>query len=79
MLERAAELCTDKSVVENLKTVMERSRTLAQGAYSVVYDKSLVRGMGYYTGMVFEIASDKFKMCIRDRCWRRSFPNLRAA
>ena len=61
MLERAAELCTDKSVVENLKTVMERSRTLAQGAYSVVYDKSLVRGMGYYTGMVFEIASDKFK------------------
>ena len=60
MLERAAELCTDKSVAENLKTVMERSRTLAQGAYQVVYDKSLVRGMGYYTGMVFEIASDQF-------------------
>ena len=60
MLERAAELCTDKSVVENLQTVIERSRTLAQGAYNIVYDKSLVRGMGYYTGMVFEIASDQF-------------------
>lgn len=61
MLDRAAELCADKNVVENLKTVMERSRALAQGAYRIVYDKSLVRGMGYYTGMVFEIASDKFK------------------
>lgn len=60
MLERAAELCEDKSVVDNLKTVIERGRTLADGAYNIVYDKSLVRGMGYYTGMVFEIVSDKF-------------------
>lgn len=64
LLEAAERFCTDKEVVQNLKDAMEKSRLLAGGAYKVVYDKSLVRGMGYYTGMVFEIASDKFAASI---------------
>ncbi len=52
--------CGDREAAENLRTVVQRSRELAAGAYRVEYDRSLVRGMGYYTGMVFEIASDKF-------------------
>ena len=30
------------------------------GDYSVVYDPTLVRGMGYYTGPIFEISMDEF-------------------
>jgi len=33
---------------------------LAGGQYNVEYDKSLVRGMGYYTGTIFEIVSPDF-------------------
>ena len=33
---------------------------LAGGEYGVVFDPSLVRGQGYYTGAVFEIESTEF-------------------
>ena len=38
--------------------VLSASRALAEGRYRVEFDLTLVRGQGYYTGMVFEITAD---------------------
>ena len=37
---------------------------LAEGKYSIVFDISLVRGQGYYTGAVFEIESNEFSCSV---------------
>lgn len=47
---------SDPAIVDQLQSVLDVSNALAKGAYSVVFDPSLVRGQGYYTGMVFEIS-----------------------
>lgn len=39
-------------------------QSLTGGKFNIVYDKSLVRGMGYYTGMVFEVVSTKFGLLL---------------
>lgn len=62
----------DKVVGKNLKYIIDESSRIAQETmrkfkdvnYRVVFDPSLVRGQGYYTGTVFEIASDEFKGAI---------------
>lgn len=59
-LAAAEKYCQNAEVVTNLKNVLNFANAISGGKYKAVYDKSLVRGMGYYTGMVFEIASDKF-------------------
>lgn len=60
-LDAMSEYCSDgaKEIITSLKTIIETSDKLSDD-YSVVYDPSLVRGQGYYTGTVFEIASEKF-------------------
>ena len=50
--------------VDRLASIMETSTELADGRYSIVFDLSLVRGQGYYTGTVFEIESPKFRGAI---------------
>lgn len=59
-LAAAEGFASDASVVEKMRQVLRFAREIAYGRFNVVYDKSLVRGMGYYTGMVFEIVSPKF-------------------
>lgn len=46
--------------LEILNIVIDGANALANSKYKVVYDFTLVRGQGYYTGCVFEIASAKF-------------------
>jgi histidyl-tRNA synthetase len=58
-LDNLAEL-VDAQVLADLRYVLETTQQLSDGRYAVEYDPSLVRGMGYYTGMVFEIASEHF-------------------
>jgi histidyl-tRNA synthetase len=43
-------------VYDGLKHVIDTSNQLSGGAYSVRLDPTLVRGMGYYTGQIFEIS-----------------------
>jgi len=45
---------------ENLSKIISSVEKLANGKYGIVFDISLVRGQGYYTGAVFEIQSDDF-------------------
>ena len=59
-LEDIAALCQEEELVQNLKTVLAAVTTLANGAYKIAYCPSLVRGQGYYTGMVFEITCAAF-------------------
>jgi len=59
-LQTAEKYCTNPEVIANLKKVLDFANRIANGKFTAVYDKSLVRGMGYYTGMVFEIVSPKF-------------------
>ncbi len=68
-LESMAGRISEKEAAENLRLIVEEaSRIAAENAarygdvdYKVVFDPSLVRGQGYYTGTVFEIESDEFK------------------
>lgn len=59
-LTAAEKYCSNTEVLENLKKVLDFANRISNGKFTAVYDKSLVRGMGYYTGMVFEIVSPKF-------------------
>lgn len=56
--------CTDGETLENLKTIMNRVEKIAEGNYEIVFDISLVRGQGYYTGTIFEAESTKFRGAI---------------
>jgi histidyl-tRNA synthetase len=59
-LNGAIKYCSNVQIVEDLKEVIEFANNIGENKFKVLYDKSLVRGMGYYTGMVFEIVSPKF-------------------
>ena len=59
-LSAAEKYCRDETVIANLKKVLNFANAISGGKFQAIYDKSLVRGMGYYTGMVFEIVSPKF-------------------
>jgi len=59
-LSAAEKFCSNPEVINNLKQVLAFAQNISGGKFTAVYDKSLVRGMGYYTGMVFEIVSPKF-------------------
>lgn len=59
-LEKAREFCEDKGPAENLQYIIDTSNELAEGKYETVFDMSLVRGQGYYTGTIFEVESLDF-------------------
>ncbi|MGN0708449.1 MAG: histidine--tRNA ligase [Faecalibacterium sp.] len=59
-LEAVAARCADPSIADDLKYVLSTASALADGRYQVAYAPSLVRGQGYYTGMVFEITCPQF-------------------
>lgn len=42
--------------VQSLEEIMQTISTLDAGKYTIAFDFTLVRGMGYYTGTIFEIA-----------------------
>ena len=60
-LDDMEKYCSDeaKPIIASLRTIIETGEKLSD-EYNVVYDPSLVRGQGYYTGTVFEVASEKF-------------------
>ena len=59
-LEAVAARCADPSIADGLRYVLATAGRLAQGKYQVAYCPSLVRGQGYYTGMVFEVTCPQF-------------------
>lgn len=47
--------CVEEDVLENLSQIIDTIRTLADGQFDICFDPTLVRGMSYYTGPIFEI------------------------
>ncbi len=63
-LDSVAVILEDKTPAESLKHIIDTVGELTDNAYEVVFDLSLVRGQGYYTGTVFEVESIDFKGAI---------------
>ena len=63
-LDDVASKCADPSIADDLKYIIKTSKLVADGKYDVRYCPNLVRGQGYYTGAVFEIASPLFSGAI---------------
>ena len=45
----------DAAIADNMDTIISCVRAIVEGRGEIVFDPSLVRGMGYYTGPIFEI------------------------
>ncbi len=54
----------DDGVKENMDIIMKTSRALLRSGVSLVFDPTLVRGMSYYTGTIFEITIDNYNFSI---------------
>lgn len=52
--------CLETGVAEDLETIITTVEAVKTAEFSVSFDPTLVRGMGYYTGPIFEIAMDEF-------------------
>lgn len=57
--ERLGE-CLDPETASGLVTIIESVERLKTADFQVKFDPTLVRGMSYYTGTIFEIAMDEF-------------------
>ena len=49
-----------EDVAENLKTIIASVESTKSAEFKMAFDPTLVRGMSYYTGPIFEISMDEF-------------------
>lgn len=50
----------DKEVEENLQEIIASVKATKSSEFEIVFDPTLVRGMSYYTGTIFEISMPEF-------------------
>ena len=50
----------EPGAAENLQTICDTVKKTANGSFALQFDPTLVRGMSYYTGTIFEISVDGF-------------------
>lgn len=50
----------DASIAENLETIITSVEAVKSADFKLAFDPTLVRGMSYYTGPIFEISMDEF-------------------
>ncbi len=50
----------DASSIENMAYIMESVDAVRTAEFSIQFDPTLVRGMSYYTGPIFEISMDEY-------------------
>ena len=63
-LEQVQSYLPDHEALARLKYIQETVCRLNHGAFPVVFDLSLVRGQGYYTGTIFEVVHNNYKGAI---------------
>ena len=54
----------DASVVEGLETILSCVRAMISSDVTLSFDPTLVRGMSYYTGTIFEVTIDDYNFSI---------------
>ena len=59
-LEEARKYCTDTAAIDSVASIIDTVKQLSGDRYQIEYDRSLVRGQGYYTGTIFEVESLDF-------------------
>lgn len=52
--------CLESGAADNLITIMELAAKTKAAEFEIAFDPTLVRGMGYYTGTIFEIEMAEF-------------------
>jgi histidyl-tRNA synthetase len=62
--EDISEECLDRKVVTNMTEIISSAKTMVADGVKVVFDPTLVRGMGYYTGPIFEVTIDDYNFSI---------------
>lgn len=59
-LGQALEGILPEGKAENLAAIMDTVSEVATAEFELVFDPTLVRGMGYYTGTIFEVSMEGF-------------------
>jgi len=59
-LREAAGGVLQEEVAENLKTIIDSVESTKSADFKMAFDPTLVRGMSYYTGPIFEISMDEY-------------------
>ncbi|HHU06844.1 MAG TPA: histidine--tRNA ligase [Clostridiaceae bacterium] len=54
--ENNPEILSDIEIFENLDQILTATRSLTDPEVNIIFDPTLVRGMGYYTGTIFEVS-----------------------
>ena len=54
----------DQSVVSNINEIILSVKAMMDHNVNIIFDPTLVRGMGYYTGTIFEISIDGYSFSI---------------
>ena len=60
LFEKLGQEHIKKETVENLAQIMDMVSACKKGGFSLEFDPTLVRGMGYYTGTIFEVSMEGF-------------------
>lgn len=59
-----AEAGVSEDVVNSLKTIIDTATKFKVEGYNIVYDATIIRGQGYYTGTVYEVYDEEFGRAI---------------
>ncbi len=54
----------EDGIADNLSEIMTSAASSADDEFSICFDPTLVRGMGYYTGPIFEIEMEEFSSSV---------------
>jgi histidyl-tRNA synthetase len=54
----------DEAAAENLAMIIDSLQKTMSGSFKILFDPTLVRGMSYYTGTIFEIEMEEFKSSV---------------
>lgn len=60
-LEKVTGYLEEKSLAADMTAIIDSVKKLTDGKFDIAYTPSLVRGQGYYTGVVFEITCAAFR------------------
>ncbi len=63
-LDSVSDYSDATEAIDRIRHIINSVNEISNGEYDVVFDISLVRGQGYYTGTVFEIESRDFRGAI---------------
>ena len=54
----------EEEILRNLTTIITNVETRVDKSFKLVYDVSIIRGQGYYTGTIYEVFDDEFNRAI---------------